>query len=53
MESKRKSYYNITSLGLNVIENNLNIKNEYLMNFDFFKEFKFKKNNNNSKKKKL
>ncbi|SDA57063.1 restriction endonuclease [Methanobrevibacter millerae] len=45
IESKRRSYCNITSLGLEVIEKNQNITNKILMNFDSFREFKSTKNN--------
>lgn len=51
IESKRRSYFNITSLGLDIIKKDYNITNEYLMNFDSFREFQSSKNRKSKNKK--
>ena len=51
IESKRRSYFNITSLGLDIIKKDHNITNEYLMNFDSFREFQSSKHRKSKNKK--
>lgn len=51
IESKQKGYYNITSLGLDVIEKNHYITTDYLMNFESFREFKSSKHRKSKNKK--